>query len=127
MKQSKDTHSRILDVAEELFSERGFDRVSIRDITNKARVNLAAINYHFGSKEDLIAAVFDRRVLPVNQARLAALDQVEKAGGKKIPKVEDVLEAFIRPAMESALKPSEGGSDFSKLFGRCLSEQTPEL
>jgi len=127
LNRKSNTRERILDAAEELFGDRGLDRVSIRDIIAKARVNLAAINYHFGSKEDLIAAVFDRRVLPVNQARLAALDQVEKAGGKKIPKVEDVLEAFIRPAMESALKPSKGGSAFSKLFGRCLSEPSPEL
>jgi AcrR family transcriptional regulator len=78
MKEVKDTRLRILDVAEELFGEHGFDRVSIRDITKKARVNLAAINYHFGSKEDLIAAIFERRVVPVNEARLAALDAVER-------------------------------------------------
>src|SRR5438552_11594715 len=60
MKQPSDTRSRILDVAEELFGEQGLDRVSIRDITRKAKVNLAAINYHFGSKEDLVVAVFER-------------------------------------------------------------------
>src|SRR6266704_3149011 len=70
MNELKDTRSRILDVAEELFSEQGFDRVSIRDITNKARVNLAAINYHFGSKEDLIAAIFEREFVPVIEALL---------------------------------------------------------
>ena len=53
----RDTRSRILDVAEALFGEQGLDRVSIRDITRTARVNLAAIDYHFGSKEELIAAV----------------------------------------------------------------------
>src|SRR5437588_736604 len=60
MKPPGDTRSRILDGAEELFGERGLDRVSIRDITRKAKVNLAAINYHFGSKEDLIAEIFWR-------------------------------------------------------------------
>ena len=127
MKQERDTRSRILDVAEELFGERGLDRVSIRDITREAEVNLASINYHFGSKEDLIAAVFERRVVPVNKARLAALDVVEKSAGKKIPKLEAILEAFIRPALQSALKPSKGGTAFSKLFGRCLSEPSPEV
>lgn len=121
------TKSRILDVAEELFGERGLDRVSIRDITQKARVNLAAINYHFGSKEDLIAAVFERRVVPVNEARLIALDAVEKSAGKKNPQLEAILEAFIRPAQQCALKPSKGGAAFSKLFGRCLSEPSPEV
>ena len=127
MKQPSATRSRILDVAEELFGERGLDRVSIRDITRKAQVNLAAINYHFGSKEDLIAAVFERRVVPVNEARLAALDKVEKSAGKRIPKLEAILEAFIRPALQSSLKASKGGTAFSKLFGRCLSEPSPEV
>src|SRR6185436_13036166 len=127
MKSLKDTRSRILDVAEELFSEQGLDRVSIRDITRKAKVNLAAINYHFGRKEDLIAAVFERRVVPVNEARLAALDAVEKAAGRKNPKLEAILEAFIRPALQCSLKVSKGGTAFSKLFGRCLSEPSPEV
>ncbi len=127
MKWRPDTRSRILDVAEELFGEQGLDRVSIRDITTKAKVNLAAINYHFGSKEDLIASVFERRVVPVNEARLTALDVLEKAARRKVPKLEDILEAFIRPALQSSLQTSRGGTAFSKLFGRCLSEPSPEM
>jgi AcrR family transcriptional regulator len=127
MTDLSDTKSRILDIAEELFGERGLNRVSIRDITEKAKVNLAAINYHFGSKEDLIAAVFERRVVPVNDARLAALDLVEKKAGKKSPKLEAILEAFIRPALQCSEKASKGGAAFSKLFGRCLSEPSPEV
>lgn len=114
-------------MAEELFGEQGLDRVSIRDITRTARVNLAAINYHFGSREELIAAVFERRVVPVNEARLAALDTVEKSAGKKVPKLEAILGAFIRPAVQSSLRASKGGAAFSKLFGRCLSEPSPEV
>ena len=110
--QLKDTKTRILDVAEELFGEQGLDRVSIRDITKKAQVNLAAIYYHFGSKEDLIAAVFERRVVPVNEARLAALDAVEKAAGKKAPKLEDILEAFIRPTVQCSLKATQRRNGF---------------
>src|SRR5204863_3054326 len=127
MKKLSGTRARILNVAEELFGERGLDRVSIRDITRKAKVNLAAINYHFGSKEDLIAAVFERRVVPVNEARIAALDALEKATGKKGPKLDDILEAFIRPALQSSLNASKGGTAFSKLFGRCLSEPSSEV
>ena len=114
-------------MAEELFGEQGLHRVSIRDITRNAKVNLAAAHYHFGSKEDLIAAVFERRVVPLNEARLTALDAVEKAARKKSPKLEDILEAFIRPALQSSLKESKGGTAFSKLFGRCLSEPSPEV
>lgn len=98
MKPPANTRSRILDVAEDLFAEQGFDRVSIRDITKRARVNLAAINYHFGGKEDLIAAVFERRVVPMNKARLAALTTVETTA--KNPRLEDILEAFIRPTVQ---------------------------
>src|SRR6266478_4189836 len=126
MSQLKGTRSRILDVAEELFSEQGFDRVSIRDITNKARVNLAAINYHFGSKEDLIAAIFEREFVPVNEARLAALDAVQRSG-KKDPKLEEILEAFIRPTVRSSIGKPKDGKAFTKLFGRCLSEPSPEI
>jgi AcrR family transcriptional regulator len=127
MTEMKDTRSRILDVAEDLFGERGLDRVSIRDITSKAKVNLAAINYHFGSKDDLIAAVFDRRIIPVNKARLAALDAAERAAGRHGPKLETILEAFIRPAVQCSVERPKGGSAFSKLFGRCLSEPSPEV
>jgi AcrR family transcriptional regulator len=126
MNPLKNTRSRILDVAEQLFSEQGFDRVSIRDITRKARVNLAAINYHFGSKEDLIAAIFERRVVPVNEARIAALDAVERSA-RKHPKLESILEAFIRPTVPASSVAPRGEKAFSKLFGRCLSEPSPEI
>lgn len=128
MNELKNTRSRILDVAEELFSERGFDRVSIRDLTKKARVNLGAINYHFGGKEDLIAAIFERRILPVNEARLAALDAVQQRAKKRNPKLEAILEAFIRPTIKCCpLDAPKSGGAFSKLFGRCLSEPSPEI
>jgi AcrR family transcriptional regulator len=127
MKRKVDTKSRILDAAEDLFGERGLDRVSIRDITVKARVNLAAINYHFGTKDDLIVAVFERRVLPMNEARLAALKTVERAAGKRRPSLEAVLEAFIRPTIDFSINQSSGGKAFSKLFGRCISEPSPQV
>ncbi len=126
MSEPKDTRSRILDVAELLFSENGVDRVSIRDITTKARVNLAAINYHFGSKEDLIAAVFERRIVPMNEARLAALDAVERVSPTG-PRLEDILESFIRPTIQHSGGTTAGGKAFSRLFGRCLSEPSPEI
>ena len=67
------TKARILDAAEELFMEHGFEATSLRQITATARVNLAAVNYHFGSKEDLFEAVLTRRLDPMNQERLALL------------------------------------------------------
>lgn len=127
MTKKVDTRSLILDTAERLFGEQGLERVSIRDIITEAGVNLAAVHYHFGSKRELIEAVFQRRIVPVNQARLAALDAVERSGGKGRNQVEAILEAFIRPALHSSLQTSKGGAAFSKLFGRCLSEPSPEV
>lgn len=120
-----DTKTRILDVAEELFGNDGLDRVSIRDITEAAGVNLAAVNYHYGSKEDLIEAVFKRRLEPLNMARLNALEQVENKAKKEL-KVEDVLGAFIRPALAHCAA-SHNGPAFAKLFGRCIAEPRPEM
>jgi AcrR family transcriptional regulator len=125
--RSSDTKTRILNVAEQLFAEDGLDRVSIRHITEAAEVNLAAVNYHFGGKEELIAAVFERRLRPVNQARITALEGVEEKAHPKAPKVEDILAAFIRPAVACCGEDESGSRAFSKLFGRCLAETRPEI
>ncbi len=95
------TRERILDTAEALFAEQGFDGTSLRQITREAGVNLAAIHYHFGSKDALIDAVFARLVGPINAARLAMLDEVEREAGEGAPELERVLEAFILPPLQS--------------------------
>ena len=123
----QDTKTRILDVAEELFAEQGLDRVSIRDITEAAKANLAAVNYHFGGKEELIAAVFERRIWPINQARLAALDALEERNAGKPLKVEEILGAFILPTIACKPAKPKGTNAFGKLFGRCLAETRPEV
>ena len=76
-----DTRERILRSAEALFMDSGFASTSLRMITARAKVNLAAVNYHFGSKEDLIREVFGRHLAPLNQARIAYLDRLEAASG----------------------------------------------
>src|SRR5260221_3140465 len=93
-----DTKTRILDAAERLFGLKGFDATSLRDITTEAQVNLAAVNYHFQSKDSLIDSVIERRVLPVNQRRL---EMLEAAGPS--PSVERILEAFMLPTLEADL------------------------
>jgi AcrR family transcriptional regulator len=124
---AQDTKSRILDVAEELFSEQGLDRVSVRHITEAAKVNIASVSYHFGGKEELIAAVFERRISPVNEARIEALNKLEENNRTKSAKVEQVIEAFIRPAVECCQDDEKGAKAFGKLFGRCIAETRPEL
>lgn len=118
-KQASTTKDRILDAAEHLFAEQGFD-TSLRDITAAAGVNLAAINYHFQSKDALIMAVFSRRVRPLNDMRLAKLDELEGvAAGRPIP-LEDLTRAFISPMLE--LLKLHKGSDAARLIGRMFVE-----
>lgn len=100
MIERPDTKTRILDAAEKLFGEKGFDATSLRDITKEADVNLAAVNYHFQSKESLIEATILRVASPVNEQRLAML---EAAGPK--PGVEQIVEAFIGPVLEQDFEP----------------------
>ena len=122
-----ETRTCILDVAERLFAEQGLERVSIRDIIQTAHLNLGAINYHFGTKQQLIAAIFERRLVPLDQERLRLLDAVEKTAGAKAPKLEDVLEAFIRPAVQHAMDLEQESTVFRKLMARCFMEANPEL
>jgi AcrR family transcriptional regulator len=109
-----DTRLRILDTAERLFAERGYAATSLRSIIAAARVNLAAVHYHFRSKEALLDAVVARRVVPVNRERLALLAECEDAG------LESVLTALIGPPMRLARDPS--CATFLKLMGRIHAE-----
>jgi AcrR family transcriptional regulator len=111
-----DTKQRILDVAEELFADQGFAGTSLRAITTAADVNLAAVHYHFRSKEALLEAVVVRRLEPVNRERLELLDEYEQKAGKNGPSVEEVLYAFVTPAVR--LIHSADGSLFGRLMGR---------
>jgi AcrR family transcriptional regulator len=93
--QRLDTKSRILDAAEKLFAQKGFESTSLRDITAEAQVNLAAVNYHFQSKDSLIDAVIARRIEPVNRRRIEMLEE----GGPN-PTLEQILRAFLTPILE---------------------------
>ena len=86
IKPQHETRTRILDAAEELFMQHGFEGTSMRALTTRAGVNLAAVNYHFGSKHALVEAVFRRRLDPMNVERIAELDQLEAQGS--VPSVE---------------------------------------
>ena len=121
------TRERVIEAAERLFAERGLDAVSIRDIIAAAGANLGAINYHFGTKDRLIEAVFERRLVPSAQEQLRALAAVEKAAGDRPPKLEAVLEAIFRPVVEEAMDPKRGGATFGKLMARSLVDPNPVM
>jgi AcrR family transcriptional regulator len=88
---------RILDAAEALFAERGFDGVTLRQIASSAGVDVALANYHFGKKLELFNAVFERRAALLNQSRLDALRKVQAEQADSGPSVEQIIEAFLRP------------------------------
>ncbi|HWQ39110.1 MAG TPA: TetR/AcrR family transcriptional regulator [Burkholderiales bacterium] len=117
-----DTRERILAAAEALFMERGYAATSLREITSRARVNLAAVNYHFGSKAALVREVFERRLGPLNAARIAYLDRLEAAAGGRPLKVASIVEAILMPALQVSRDPLAGGAVFLRLLGRALTE-----
>lgn len=122
MNRSGSTKERILAAAETLFAQRGFDGASLRQLTSDAGVNLAAVNYHFGSKEKLVEQVFRRRLDALNAQRLAALARV---AGQPETRLEDVLDAFIRPALE--LSHEDSGSLFMRVLARAFAEHDDSL
>ena len=123
-KQHPDTRKRILDAAEALFVEHGFEATSMRMITSRAGVNLASVNYHFGSKEALIQEVFRRRLAWLNHERLRALDRAE-ADAKGAPlKPHQIVEAFFGVSLRMAADTEHGGHTFMRLLGRTYTEPT---
>ncbi len=120
--RAPDTKTHILDTAERLFAEQGFGATSLRNVITKARVNLAAVHYHFGSRDELIRAVLSRRIGPLNEERLRLLGAVEARAGKSKPDLEGVLEALIAPALRVSRDPERGGKVFMRLLGRTYAE-----
>ncbi len=118
-----DTRTRILDAAEQLFVSHGLDATTLRMITAAAQANLAAVNYHFGSKEALIEAVFRRRLTWLNEQRIAALTafEAEAKGGPLKPR--QIVEAFFGVAIRMAADHN-GGQTFMRLLGRSYTQPT---
>ncbi len=122
---SADTKTRILDAAELLFMEHGFEATSLRQLTSAAGVNLAAVNYHFGSKEELFQAVLTRRLDPMNQERIALLAKVERDAGGKTLSCEKILFAMLIPALRLARDEKRGGKNFLRVLGRAYADPAP--
>jgi len=119
------TKDRILDAAESLFMEHGFEATSLRSITAAAEVNLAAVNYHFGSKEELFQAVLTRRLDPMNQERLDLLTALERDAAPMPVTCEQILSAMFVPALKLARDRERGGKNFLRLLGRAYADPAP--
>ena len=124
---SRDTKKRILDAAERLFADHGFPATSMRDITHEAGVNLAAVNYHFGSKEALLIAVLERTTAPVNRTRLEQLNDLEAAAGDAPVPPGHLVRAFLTPLFEQWCEWGQSAPKFLRLVGRIHAEVDQEL
>jgi AcrR family transcriptional regulator len=112
------TKEKILDIAERLFGEHGYGATSLRQVIAEAGVNLAAVHYHYGTKEDLLDAVVLRGAIPLNEERLALLDRYEKDAAPGPVAVDKVLHAILAPTFLKVKRSPE----FAKLMGRLLAE-----
>ncbi|HLX79586.1 MAG TPA: TetR/AcrR family transcriptional regulator [Burkholderiales bacterium] len=122
VKPPHETRTRILDAAEELFMQHGFEATSMRLLTAKAEANLAAVNYHFGSKDALIEAVFRRRLDPMNAGRIAELDRLEKDAGGRPLAAEQIIRAFVGASLRMIEDAKSGGRNFIRLLGRTYTD-----
>lgn len=117
------TKDRILGAAEELFAQFGFAGTSLRQVTSRADVNIAAVNYHFGSKENLVNEVFRRRMDDMSAQRLA---QLRLAVQEHPGELEPVLAAFVGPAL-SLSQDRHGGGAFIRVIARAYAEKNDSL
>src|SRR5579864_7535819 len=120
------TRALILDAAERLYAERGFADVTLRDIVALAGVNLAAVNYHFGSKDELIAELFATRGLATNRERLSELKAAEEAGGGRAD-FEAILRALVGPTLRGCLGPDRERSPAARFMIRASIESVPPI
>jgi AcrR family transcriptional regulator len=120
--QRGDTRQRLLDAAEVLFAERGMAGTALRAVTAAAGVNLAAVNYHFGGKEQLLEAVVSRRIQPVNAERLRRLDELEATAGDGAVPLVELVRALLEPMVRARHQMHDEAALFPRLMGRLLTE-----
>lgn len=119
-----DTRHRILDAAEALFMAHGLEATTLRQITAVAKANLAAVNYHYGTKGALIEAVFRRRLNELNEECLSALNSLEAAAGGEPVRPSRIVDAFFGAALRMAADEAGGGATFMRLLSRTYTEPT---
>lgn len=118
------TRARLLEAAESLFIERGYEAMSLRQITSRADANLAAVNYHFGSKEFLMQELLSKRLDRLNQERLQLLSVCEQQQGSGVLDASAVLSVLFVPALRLS-RDAAGGPAFMRLLGRVYSDPSP--
>lgn len=117
-KAKRPTPDRILDAAEQLFARRGFHGVSVRDITSEAGVDVALVNYHFGSKMDLYTDVLARRSQLLNQERLDMLEAARRAAHPRPPETEAIVNAFTYPLLNRSARGGPGWKSYFAIIAQ---------
>lgn len=117
-RRAPETRARILDAAEALFSRLGYHGVSLRDIAGEAGVQVALSHYHFGSKEELFAAVIDRRADENVRGLEAALAAARRVEGGTDERRAAILRAFILPIVDRSLNHGAGWKNYVRLLAR---------
>lgn len=117
-KVSPQRRNRVMDAAEALFSQRGFYGVTMRQVAELAEVDVALPNYYFESKRGLFDAVFFRRAEVLNRARADGIDRVVAAAAPNLPRVEDILNAFIAPVLEAQASSDPGWVNYCRLVAQ---------
>ena len=112
----RSTRDKLMDAAEKLFARRGFHGTSLRDITGEAGVDLALVNYHFGSKEQLLAEVVERRGKVLNEERLQRLAEARASAVPRPPTTEAVIAAFFDPVLERLAHAGPGWRSYFALL-----------
>ena len=102
MESPKDTKTRLLEAAEQLFAQQGAEKTTLRQICAVADANLAAVNYHFGSKSELISATLSRMISLVVEAQMTHLDALEQRVGATLPELEDVIRCYLAPIFDTS-------------------------
>ncbi len=124
---ASETQRKILDEAERLFSERHYATVTLREITAAAGVNIASVNYHFGSKNILLREVFRRRALDLNRERLTLLDRAEREAAPEPPELEAVLFALAAPPIRWSQEAGGPRARFMRFLRLCRVDATEEI
>lgn len=122
MSEITDTRQRILNTAAEQYAEAGYEAMSLRSLTEAAGVNLAAVNYHFGSKQALFVTLVRESITPMNVERMRRLDALALHYAPAPPPIEAVIDAYLRPLFEQASGCQQSQVRFLRMMGRVLTE-----
>lgn len=116
------TRKRIIKAAEKIFARGGYRAMTLREVTNEARVNLAAVNYHFGSKSNLMRSIIRERFEPINKERLRLLDlKIEEHAPHPVP-LEEIYDCLFRPLFAGVASASASETTIMQIIGRALTE-----